>query len=420
MRYLLLFLLAIVTCLFPEPSHADEMVTVKLLNHIGETDSLSIEVNGDYFNLHPTVNVKSGETYTLKVKNDNTLVLKGGGDSYTINDSFVLYPKRYSEDHQIYVNERPYLGAMEFVIEEKKYIRPINQLPLEDYLKGVVPLEVFPSWELETLKAQTLAARTYAVSHVDKLIDDTIQYQVYGGYEWDETTTQAVEETKGEVITYDDELINAFYSASNGGKTESNENVWGGESKPYFPVKEDPFDPTHPWEFSLHKTQIDLDEINWDDPFWWIMENEQDPEITETMKSWLQKNGYPGEIKILSIPHFSLSEEKLASGRSVQGSITIEFLRRLMEGTILFQQVKLDDVPLNQIRPMIGGNSFKSYLLDSLEADEEKYTLSGRGFGHGVGMSQWGAQVMGENGKNYKEIIQFYYPGTEIKDLNRK
>ena len=85
---------------------------------------------------------------------------------------------------------------------------------------------------------------------------------------------------------------------------------------------------------------------------------------------------------------------------------------RLLDGTILFDQVALDNVPLTHIRPALGGNRFKSYLVDSLEFENGKYLLKGRGFGHGVGMSQWGAQVMGQKGKSYKEILEFYFPGT--------
>ncbi|MBS3680242.1 SpoIID/LytB domain-containing protein [Ornithinibacillus massiliensis] len=413
------FLFIIVFCLIvPVKISAEHMVTVKLVNYIGNTDELIIKVEGDFFTLDPTLKLQEGVNYTLQSRKGELFLKQKGEKEQKIGGGFILVPQTYDMDHIVYINDRPYLGAMEFLIEDKKNIRPVNQLPLEDYLKGVVPFEVFSSWGLETLKAQTLAARTYAVSKMEQVIDDTIRYQVYGGYEWDTSTTQAVEETEGEVVTYDNRLIETFYSASNGGKTENNANVWGGDSMRYFPIKDDPYDPTHPWEFTIHKTQIAYDAIDFSNPAWWDTTVEKDAEISNSLKSWLNRNGYPGKIKILEIDQFELNGDKLASGRSVTGSISVIFMRQLLEGLILFEQMSLKDVNLNQIRPMIGGTVFKSYLIDSLEQHKSAYTMKGRGFGHGVGMSQWGAHFMGEQGKTYREIIEFYYPGTTILDIS--
>jgi stage II sporulation protein D len=304
------------------------------------------------------------------------------------------------------------MGAAEFQVEKEKYIRPVNQLMLEDYLAGVVPFEVYPEWDIEALKAQTLAARTYTVTHLDTKLDDTIQYQVYGGYNDFTKAKRAVKETKGEIITFKDKPISAFYSASNGGMTESNKNVWGGNPSPYFPIKHDPYDPIQPWDFTLNKEQINLDKMSWDS---WDDLEEKDEEITASIKKWLHKNGYVGDLKILRIPFFSIDHIKNESQRSLNGSIQIEFMQRLIDGTILFDKVSLENVELKRIRPMIGGNTFKSYLISSFENTPTSYHVSGKGFGHGVGMSQWGANKMAEKGKTYKEIINHYYPGTEVK-----
>jgi SpoIID/LytB domain protein len=417
MRYFFLIIAILFTTLFPKQFEAEEMIKVKLVNYIGDTDKLTILLEGGYQTLDPTLSLKEGVNYHVTVKNDS-IYLHGEGKKQKLNGPLVLFPEAYDRDHAIYVNNRPYLGAMEFRIEEN-VIRPINQLPIEDYLKGVVPYEVFPSWHQEALKAQSLAARTYAYSYTKEEMDDTIHFQVYGGYNWNEKTTKAVEETSSEVITFDNHLIDAFYSASNGGVTENNAHVWGGKAMSYFPIKMDPYDPTHPWEFTIHRTQISMNDINWNNPNWWDDVKEKDEEITLSMKKWLQNNGYPGDIKIVSIPRFELSEQQLNSKRTDKGSITVEFLQRLIDGTVLFEQFTLDDVRLNQIRPMIGGNQFKSYLINSLECNEDIYTMKGKGYGHGVGMSQWGANFMGESGKSYKEIIQFYYPGTLITTFTK-
>lgn len=417
MRYLIIPLI-ILFFLYPTNGNAEEMVTVKLVNYLKDTSEVSLSVTGEYFSPDLTLFLEEGVNYQLIVKKE-TFYLRHRGTDQLLGKSFMLIPRQYDEDHVIKINDRPYLGAMEFVIEKDKFIRPINQLPLEDYLKGVVPHEVFPSWDLEALKAQTLAARTYAARHLNnKEMDDTISFQVYGGYEWHERTTKAVNETKGEVITYNNRLIEAFYSASNGGVTESNKHVWGGKALAYFPIKKDPFDPIHPWEFSLHQTQINIDDINWENANFWDGLQEKDQELCASIKNKLAQKGYIGDIKILSIPHFELDDKQYPSERSIKGSITIDFLHRLFDGTILIEQLSLENVALSNIRPMIGGNRFKSYLIDSLQKENGVYTMSGRGYGHGVGMSQWGANYMGEYGKSYKEVIEYYYPHTEIKTIS--
>lgn len=404
--------------MFSTKTSAEELVTIKLKNYIGDPTELHVTLKGKYRTLDPAFTLKEGMTYTFSTKS-GTLWIHGKEEEYRINGSLILIPERYDQEHQIYINNRPYLGAMEFSIEGQDVIRPVNQLPLEDYLKGVVPFEVYPTWSIETLKAQALAARTYAVSQMHKNMDDTIQYQVYGGYSWFENTTKAVEETQGEVITYEGKLIDAFYSASNGGYTENNAHVWGGKPISCFPIKKDPYDPVNPWEFKLNRTQIPLGEIELEDPKWWDDAIEKDKEIAQSIKKWLHSNGYPGDSKIVMIPQFEVSGEQLESKRSVKGSITIEFLYQPIGGTVLYEQVVLENEDLNRIRPMIGGTLFKSYLIDSLEEKGNQYVLRGRGYGHGVGMSQWGASVMGERGKTYQDIIEFYFPGTKIKQIEK-
>jgi stage II sporulation protein D len=414
MKTLILMIFTFCLLSFAGEVLAEEMISVKLRNYIGDTSKLSFRLKGHYLALDPTLKLNEGDKYTLSVKGGK-MFLYSGVSKTEIDSPFILYPVSYDEKHLIYIYGRPYMGAVEFNIEEQKNIRPVNQILLEDYLKGVVPFEVFPEWNLEALKAQTLAARTYTITHKTGELDDTIHYQVYGGYNQFDKTKRAVIETKGEVITFKDKPISAFYSASNGGITESNKNVWGGKPSPYFPIKQDPYDPIQPWNFIINKSQIELDEIKWNSSNWWNELGEKDANITSSIKKWLNQNGYVGEIKVLSIPFFTIDKVKNESQRSLKGSIQIEFMRRLIDGTILFEQVALDHVELKKIRPMIGGGQFRSYLISSFEINPTSYKVSGKGNGHGVGLSQWGANGMAEKGKTYKEIIGHYYPGTQVK-----
>lgn len=417
MRYLLpLLIILFLSFSFPFSTHAEEMVTVKLVNYIGNPSELHLRFTGNYFSTDPTLFLEEGVNYHLTVQNSKFL-MEGGGNKYELNGPLTLIPEKYDTQHLIHINNRPYLGAMEINIDENQFIRPVNQLPLEDYLKGVVPFEVSPTWNIESLKAQTLAARTYAVSNYKKEMDDTTHFQVYGGYTDYPNIIKAIEETRGQVITYQNRLIDAFYSSSNGGITENNTNVWGGDALSCYPIKSDPYDPVNPWEFHLQKTQINMNQINWELPHVWDMLEEKDEKISSSLKRWLQKKGYQGDIKILSIPKLSISEQRRASNRTIKGSIEVDFLLQLLEGTILYHKVSLHDVPVATLRAMLGGTRFKSFLTDSVEASHGMYTVKGKGYGHGVGMSQWGAYVMGLKGKTYKEILQFYFPGTKISTV---
>ncbi|MCA1030910.1 SpoIID/LytB domain-containing protein [Bacillus timonensis] len=419
MKTIIMIISVLFICGSPTIVQSEELIRVKLVNYLGDSEKVSFKVRGKYLTLDPSISLKEGVKYNVQVKN-GSLKVTGGGETFSVPSPFVLYPAKYDTEHVIAINKRPYLGAMEFTIEDDEIVRPVNQLPLEDYLKGVVPFEVFPSWPIETLKAQALAARTYAFTHLhNEKMDDTIRFQVYGGFVWNEATTKAVQETEGEVISFNEKPIDAFYSASNGGVTENNSHVWGGKAQPIYPIKYDQYDPIHPWQYSLSQQQINMKDSDWQDPIWWKNTTEKDEEITASIKKWLKNNGYPGEIKIVAIPKFEISTDQHRSKRSISGSITIEFLSQIIEGIVLYDSLVLENVPLNRIRPLIGGNVFKSYLIDSLEVKDQVYTMKGRGYGHGVGMSQWGASVMGSSGKTYEEIVQFYFPGTEIMDISK-
>ena len=414
MKTLILMIFAFLLLSFADEVLAEEMISVRLRNYIGDTSKLSIRLKGHYLTLDPALKLTEGDECKLSLKG-RKLFLHCGVSRTEIESPFIVYPYDYNEKHLLYINGRPYMGAVAFHIEKEKNIRPVNQILLEDYLKGVVPFEVFPEWNIEALKAQTLAARTYTITHKTTELDDTIHYQVYGGYNQFDKAKRAVIETKGEIITFKDKPISAFYSASNGGMTESNKNVWGGKPSPYFPIKQDPYDPIQPWNFTVNKTQIELDEIKWNDSTYWDKLEEKDGKITSSIKKWLNQNGYAGEIKILSIPYFSIDKVKNESQRSLKGSIQIEFMRRLIDNTILFEKVSLDNVALTNIRPLIGGAQFRSYLISSFEVNPTSYKVNGKGNGHGVGLSQWGANEMAEKGKTYKEIIGHYYPGTQVE-----
>ncbi|MFJ5716883.1 SpoIID/LytB domain-containing protein [Neobacillus sp. NPDC093127] len=398
----------------PEP-----LIKVKLINFLGNKTEISLKPNGDYLTNDPNFILQSGSTYLLKQVNEKLSLYKDGSFLNSF-ETFSVLPQKANS--QLSINNRLYLGSFDFSIENKQFVRPVNSILMEDYLKGVVPIEMYPSLNIEALKTQAVAARTYALGYLNRgVIDDTISYQVYGGYNWTLTTTKAVDETKGQAAQVNGRLIDAVYSASNGGITESNANAWGSPAVPYLSIKNDTYDPKVGWDFSFRKTQIDLTSKDLSKSAeWWSATNETDVTITTNIKLWLSNNGYTSkDIKIVSISDFSLHSPG-SGGRVSKGSITIDFLEKDKvdaAGNIVPQRVVFSNVNASTLRAMIGNRVMLSYLVDKIDADGNSVTVKGFGDGHGVGMSQWGAKYMADAGKTYEEILKFYYTGITLVNM---
>lgn len=397
----------------------EPIVKVKLVNYLGNKSEITIKPNGDYLTSDENLILKSNETYILKQVNGNLSLYKNGN----LLNSFQTFSVQPVESKsQLSINNRLYLGSFDFIVENNLYVRPINSVYMEDYLKGVVPIEMYPAWNIEALKTQAVAARTYAMSYLNRgIINDTISYQVYGGYVWTPNSTKAVDETKGQVLQYNGRLIDAVYSASNGGMTESNSNAWGNTAVPYLTIKEDNYDPKTVWSFSFHKTQIDLATKNLSKPSeWWTSTKEADPAIANNIKMWLNNNGYANkEIKIIAIPTFSLYDRG-SGGRVKKGDITVDFIVKDLTdstGKLIPQHISFSDVSASKLRAMVGNRTMLSYLIDEVNNDTKITLVKGRGDGHGVGMSQWGAKYMADAGKTYEEILKFYYTNISIAKL---
>ncbi|WP_223590160.1 SpoIID/LytB domain-containing protein [Neobacillus bataviensis] len=398
---------------------AEPIVKVKLINYLGNKSEITLKPNGDYLTSDQNIKLISGNSYLLKQENGKISLYKDGALLYSSN---VLSANPVKPTSQLSINNRIYLGSFDFEVENNRYVRPINSVFMEDYLKGVVPIEMYPSWKVEALKTQAVAARTYAMSYSTRgVIDDTIAYQVYGGYNWTPNSTKAVDETKGQVAEYNGRLINAVYSASNGGRTENNANAWGTALVPYLPIKQDPYDPRTVWSFSLHKRQMDISSLDLaKSSEWWSTIKEADQTITSNIKMWLNANGYANnEIKITAIPEFSLYAAG-SGGRVNKGSMTVEFIEKDnvdADGKLILKRLAIADVSASIVRSIIGNRVMWSYLVAEFKSDNDTFSVKGLGDGHGVGMSQWGAKNMADAGKTYDEILKFYYSGISIVNM---
>ncbi|MGG0051321.1 SpoIID/LytB domain-containing protein [Bacillus atrophaeus] len=375
---------------------------------IGSTSSISANVENT---LADEFYLADGTNYNLNISNGklNLENIKTYGNSLRIK------PETYSTSDRISLNGKEYLGTVNFSIESSKYIRPVNEnIPFEDYLKGVVPNEMPASWSLEALKAQSVAARTYSITKAGSTVADTTAFQVYGGYSWNANSTKAVEQTKGKVLKYNGSLITAAYSSSNGGYTEASNEVWA-SSVPYLIAKKDTKDPQSTWTLTLSKQQLDTNSLDLNKPAsWWSSTNETNSAQLAGIKNWIMKNKETSaaSLKIKSIEDLSFSGTTQGQ-RPKTASLKVNYIVKNSTGSYDSYKSTTITVPVTELRTMIGASAFKSTYV-TVKKDTSKYTISGKGYGHGIGMSQYGAKARAESGDSYSTILKFYYPGTTL------
>jgi SpoIID/LytB domain protein len=388
---------------------------VKLVNYLGNQTSISVKVSGNYLLDGTSKKLSSAKTYKVKVE-QSKVSLYDGSTRLILSDKISITPEKST--YRASINSREYYGSFSF-INESGYVRPINKIYIEDYLKSVVPAEMYASWNKEALKAQAVAARTYAYYRLGKVINDTTSYQVYSGADRHHAnSTAAVEETAGQILTYNGSAIDALFSASNGGMSESNHNEFGSPALPYFPIQRDDYDKKIAWNVSIQKQQINIAGLDLKNPnAWWGSTTEKDGNFTAKIKTWLNQNGYSNkQIKIVSISKLSFYD-KTESGRVSRGDLGFTFLVRDKfdsTGKLALQNGSLNYVIADKIRSFIGMSVMSSTLITATNETSTAFSFSGLGNGHGVGMSQHGANNRVNAGHKYQNVLAFYYPGTKL------
>ncbi|MDD2365206.1 MAG: SpoIID/LytB domain-containing protein [Desulfuromonadaceae bacterium] len=286
----------------------------------------------------------------------------------------------FSASKSVYVNNKPYRGLAEVSVTDGG-ILVVNQLPLEEYLVGLINCEISSAWPIEAVKAQAIIARTYALNrkmariaspyHLESSVID----QVYEGSLIEDSRAQrAVFETSGIVLTYNYEIIQAFYHSSCGGRTESCENIWG-MSFPYLKGVSCQYCLTSPtatvWEYKLSLKELE-----------------------ERLKTAGYKISGLYDIK--------------TGSQNSEG--------RLKDVSILASKGSLA-ITGEQFRKAIGYGFIKSTRF-TLKNMKNEISFTGSGNGHGVGLCQWGAKQRALDGFVSAEILSYYYPGTELKKLS--
>lgn len=345
--------------------------------------TLTGKTNGDYYfngNIIP-----SGTSLTFKITNGKINV---NSKEY---DSVIIAPKSYGSFFYLTGSSRTnrYMGILEFKVDNNR-VYPINTLPIEDYLNGVVGYEMSEAYPIEALKAQAVAARTYALKHKGDLMetkgfdfDDTICYQVYYGYNPTFINVEkSVKGTVGQVILYSNNLIDALFSSSHGGYTENAANVWG-NSVAYLTAKPDTFNgqviDNDPWSMGPKLFTI------------------ADVETNLKLRGYLTLTDKFVKLNLNSIT-------KYTSGRVSN----IDVVYQDVNGASKIKKITADNC--RTFLPL------QSSMWD-LTFDGSIYRFTGKGFGHGLGMSQIGAKQRALLGQAYNDILKFYYNSTQLATL---
>lgn len=336
--------------------------------------------------------VKSASEVT--VAGDGLLVTNEKGDPLVMSFPATVKPVKdglqvegkqfrrlfFSASSAVYVNNKPYRGLAELVVADKG-ILVVNQLPLEEYLVGLINCEISSAWPIEAVKAQAIIARTYALNRKMARIaspyhlESSVMDQVYEGcLIEDSRARRAVNETEGEVLTSGGSIIQAFYHSSCGGRTEASENVWGA-SLPYLMGVDCQYCLTSPtatvWEYRISFKEIE-----------------------ERLRSAGHKVSGLHDIQPGAVN---------SRGRLKQVALLASKGGGMISG--------------EQFRKAVGYGVIKSTRF-TVKSSKNEISITGSGNGHGVGLCQWGAKQRALDGFVNREILAYYYPGTELKKLS--
>ncbi|NMB33076.1 MAG: SpoIID/LytB domain-containing protein [Clostridium sp.] len=367
-----------------------------------------------------SVSSEGGKTVLLFDSKSHVFTIKPGGES---KPGFIRLDGDDSKRYRGRIEVQRFLGSD---------MTLINVLPMEEYLYGVVPCEIQAGSHPEALKAQAVAARTYTVNNLKKYerlnfnMCATTYSQVYRGFNGEAgATSKAIDDTRGEIVTYEGKPASIFYFSSSGGKTEDVKNVWGSDGYPYLVSVEDKYESGKSWHY------------NWENSF-----------TAQRIKEIMVGRGFNiGDILGIHITKRSeagRAVEVVLRGskgeRVYKNSLTRDFLSLDSQWYDIITDadtlVKKNELPPSRIQ-IAGKKIMTATGLKTLDTSKKTvkalltegatkiipltptvYTFKGKGWGHAVGMSQEGAKGMAEAGFTYDKILTHYFTGTKVEQAD--
>lgn len=366
------------------------------------------------------------ESYSRLVIYDasfNVIMVYGGTDGY-----MQVWPKQQNNPFVFSANGKKYRGFLEIRRYTDSDMTLINVVDLEHYLYGVVPAEIEANAPLEAVKAQAVAARTYALRSLGKNskwgfdLMDTNSDQVYKGYDGERAyANQAVDETKGQKMVYNGALAQVFYFASSGGMTANVKEVWGSEI-PYLVSVPDPYEAETSYRYIWEKT-LTAEQIKKT----LFISNVEIGDILSVSAEEYTPSGRVNALRITgtngSITYhgqdtrflFDLYSQKytIQSGGSVVVKAADGSLKTLaLDGRTVVSAGGVGLLSAKNPTLAVVGSGNNVHKV-SMSADS--YVFSGKGWGHGVGMSQEGAKGFASQGYTYDQILKHYFTGISVE-----
>lgn len=369
--------------------------------------------------------------YSLQLKGIDTAYIDHKVLPQTPQASWIVNGNRYNRNiltitankNLIQVNKKPYAGSLRLQPNAYGNYTLVNQVPLETYLRGVVPHEIGPGAPVPAVQAQAIIARTYVLRNLRRFaIDDyelcaDTQCQVYQGLAGtDPDVDRAIAATTAQVLTHQNELVDALYSSATGGVTAPFQDVWEGAARPYLKAVIDAA-PNQVWDLSRRSLADEqnfrafiglrqgFNEASWRQ-FRWQIQSPL-PEMNKHLQTYLQNQKH-------SLADFKTIQQVQVSERSSAG--------RVLKVTVQTDQGQVELTKDDILRAFEAPNSLLFYL-EPLYLEDRKtlkgYAFVGGGLGHGVGLSQTGSYHLADLGWSAARILRFYYPGTQIEPLSQ-
>lgn len=431
------------------------------LRRLGIEQQIELKIDGEYIIQAENVELKPTQKLLVKIFiQNNLLYLYCNGITTKLGKEAWVYALQNDINSGLRINqsENLYHGTLHLSVIENK-IFPVLHIPVEQYLLGVVPYEMSNSFPVDALKAQSIAARTYAIKHIQSKknydVEDTTNDQVYKGYNRRlNHAIQAVEETKAQIGFAGKDIATSFYSGSNGGQTELPENRWSQKLSTYKMV-DDPFDLNNPnsmvKKIVLSKKSPAFDTASAQRTIAKSLQEHalaagfdtdtQNIRIDEISFAKLENPLFAKPSKVMGTLHLKVKfSGKKVLPKDIANTIPIPapsptpfictFIKitpppveyKNLSDYIAYE--KTVDIKLNIFPDVIQGFGLAlrgggKEILNIIE-NKDSYTIEARRFGHGVGMSQRGAEQMAKEGKTYLDILKFYYPGMTIKNYTEQ
>ncbi|MCK5129602.1 MAG: Ig-like domain-containing protein [Clostridiales bacterium] len=432
------------------------IVRVKL--SMGNATTIPVYVDGNYSIAESAGVVLQRQLY--EVRKDGALLKLYYGETELYSGStitFVQHAETVGNNFTWLDNQEHsscgYLGNMAFDISGS-YIRTINHVYLEDYLYGVVPHEMSNDWPTEALKVQAVAARSYVARNIsagDYDVVDTSADQVYKGYDaLNEYSEAAVDATAKTVLQYDGDIVPTYYAASNGGYTDIPYHVWGGGYNLPFSIQEDTYDKNNSESLfeKIFFPYVLADEENSVTPskHYSIPIDPNTKNAVDYIKEQIIESGQLDGDGITNINQFKLTgvtalaphTHDTDGGSEDHGRMPKSGTNNCIDfvmATGTFTVSTSDGTPLGSVsdieldlRYFDGANGLvdpedlvfheSSLRLFVIEDEGNGFSIYQRRYGHGVGMSQRGAQARAVDGHTYSQILSFYYDGTTETSLS--